>query len=123
MAFVRKRDYSGILKTVKVELGTLLGLEKDEDVYVTLKEPDTHITLELRKIADQGEEALLECFAKHLPDLMVDHNFYDDEELKEKLTNHEVLEIILAKTEVFAKVANTYTDAVFTSRPSQRSEK
>ena len=43
-------NYSNSLRKVKIEFGTLLGLEKDDEAYVTLKELDTMTTLKLKDV-------------------------------------------------------------------------
>lgn len=117
MPFVRTRDYKNIIQTVKVEIGTLLGQEKDEDVYVVFKEPTTEISLHLRKATEKGEEEVLSCFAENLSKLIVEHNLYETE--KDLMSNEAVSELLLEKTEIFSKIASSYTETVFHSRPNQ----
>ena len=47
--FARERDYSTFLQTVRIDVGTLVGLEKDEEAYVILKELPT---LEMLRLTD-----------------------------------------------------------------------
>ena len=117
MPFVRTRDYKNIIQTVKVEIGTRLGQEKDEDVFVVIKEPSTEISLQLRKAAEKGEEEVLSCFGANLTKLIVEHNLYETE--TELMSNDAVSELLLEKTEVFSRIASEYTESVFHSHPNQ----
>ena len=41
MKYVRNKAYENAIQKVRVNFGTLIGLEKDEDAYVILKELPT----------------------------------------------------------------------------------
>ena len=46
--FVQKRDYGAFLQSVRVNVGKEVGLEKEEDAYLVLKELPTLEMIELR---------------------------------------------------------------------------
>lgn len=117
MAYYKNHKY---FKTVKVWLTEepevkAEGEEKDDRVYVTLREPTTDEAFSLR--TDKEEEAI-QAFRELLEHIIIDHNFYADEKETEKLANGEVAETIYASYPTFIKVLTDYTSAVFQSPKS-----
>ena len=105
-------NYNNSLRKVKIEFGTLLGLEKDEEAYVTLKELDTMTTLKLKDVSQTGNQNdIMEFFKEVLPKIIVAHNLYENET---KLMNYkEVVDLIYEKLELTSKVMSEYTSAMF----------
>jgi len=105
-------NYSNSLRKVKIEFGKLLGLEKDEEAYVTLKELDTLTTLKLKDVSQTGNQNdVMEFFKEVLPKIIVTHNLYENET---KLMNYkEVVDLIYEKLELTSKVIGEYTSAMF----------
>ena len=110
-------NYNNSLRKVKIEFGKLLGLEKDEEAYVTLKELDTMTTLKLKDVSLTGNQNdLMEFFKEVLPKIIVAHNFYENET---KLMNYkEVVDLIYEKLELTSKVIGDYTSYMF--RPNSK---
>ena len=105
MAFFKNHKY---FKTVKVEI--------NEDAWVLLREPTTDEAFSLRT---DDENAALEAFRKLLPEIIIDHDFYEDETEQVKLKNSEVAEIVGNSYTGFFEVLNTYTTQVFRSSKSE----
>lgn len=105
-------NYNNSLRKVKIEFGTLLGLEKDEEAYVTLKELDTMTTLKLKDVSQAGNQNdVMEFFKEVLPKIIVTHNLYENET---KLMNYkEVVDFIYEKLDLTSKVIGDYTSAMF----------
>ena len=107
-------NYSNSLRKVKIEFGTLLGLEKDEEAYVTLRELDTMTTLKLKDVSQTGNQNdVMEFFKEVLPKIIVTHNLYETE--TKIMTNQAVTDFIYEKLEVTSKVIGEYTSSMFRS--------
>ena len=105
-------NYNNSLRKVKIEFGTLLGLEKDEEAYVTLKELDTMTTLRLKDVSLSGNQnELMEFFKSIFPGIIVTHNLYETE--TKLMTKEDVVNIIYEKLELTSKVISEYTSAMF----------
>lgn len=50
-----KNVNSYIVKT-KINIGTLLGCETDEEAYIVLREPTTELAIKLKNASGEGEE-------------------------------------------------------------------
>ena len=100
--FARERDYSAFLQTVRIDVGTLVGLEKDEDAYIVLKE--------------LPERATLEVIRELLPSMITDHSFFEDTKGQRKMKAEDVAELIFSSLELTAKVVDEYTTRAFRSR-------
>jgi hypothetical protein len=103
----KKQSY---LKKVEVDLSEQLNCE---DVQVTLREPSTKEAFSLRA---EDEEKAVEAFKELLPSLIIDHNFYADDEENVKAGNQEVVDIIFENFQAFQKVLSDYTSAVFQAK-------
>ena len=107
-------NYSNSLRKVKIEFGTLLGLERDEEAYVTLRELDTMTTLKLKDVSQTGNQNdVMEFFKEVLPRIIVTHNLYETE--TKIMTNQAVKDFIYEKLEVTSKVIGEYTSSMFRS--------
>lgn len=105
-------NYHNALRKVKIEFGTLLGLEKDEEAYVTLRELDTMTILKLKDVSQTGNQnEIMEFFKEVLPTIIVTHNLYENET---KLMNYkEVTDFIYEKLDLTSKIIGGYTSAMF----------
>lgn len=117
--FVRDKDYENAIQKVKILLGTKLGMEKDEDVYVTFREPSEKEVLLLKVAKDDVER--LDAFQKIFEASLVEHNFYETESLK--MENKAVIELLFEKMDTTDKLISDYSSAVFLSRMSEGAEK
>ena len=114
--FARERDYSAFLQTVRIDVGTLVGLEKDEDAYIVLKELPTLEMLRLKEASDKGERATLEVIRELLPSMITDHSFFEDTKGQRKMKAEDVAELVFSSLELTAKVVDEYTTRAFRSR-------
>ena len=101
MAYYKNHKY---FKTVKVEI--------TEDAWVLLREPTTDEAFSLRT---DDEEQAMEAFKALLPNIVIDHNFYEDETEAVKLPIEEVAKIVAESYTGFFEVLNQYTSQVFRS--------
>lgn len=111
MAFVREKAYGNAIQKVRVDFGTLVGQENDEDAYVVLKELPTLETMQLNEAHARGDVALMEFFHEVLPHIIVEHNLYETE--KEKMSTKAVTDFIFEKLELTSKVVSEYAGAAF----------
>ena len=112
-------NYNDTLRKVRVEIGTLLGLAKDDEAFLVLKELGTFATLKMKEVAEgDGQTAMLEYFHKILPDIIVQHNFYVNENTLMK--NKEVADLLFEKLSVTTQVIKEYTSALF--QPDRKTE-
>lgn len=105
-------NYHNALRKVKIEFGTLLGLEKDEEAYVTLRELDTMTILKFKDVSQTGNQNdVMEFFKEVLPTIIVTHNLYENE--TKLMSNQAVTDLIYEKLELTSKVMGEYTSAMF----------
>ena len=112
--YVKKNDYEKALRKVKIEFGTLVGLDTDAEAFLELKELDTLTTLKLRSLADKQDEVIA-YFKEILPNIIMDHNLYETED--KKMSNKEIANFIFEKIELSTKVMTEYTKAIFRIKP------
>lgn len=111
--YIREKNYSNAIQKVTIEVGTLVGLEEDKEAYITLKELPTLETLKLKDSTDKGEDILV-FFKEVLPQIIVDHNFYENE--KKKMTNEDLTEFIFERMAFSTKILKEYSHASFFSQ-------
>lgn len=121
MAFYRDKNYENCIQKVKINLGKAFGSDKDEDIFVELKELPTLETMKLRDAYEEGEVQLMEYLRKVLPNVLIDHNFYETE--AKKMKNEDVIGLLFEKLEATSKVVSEYSDALFTSHGKEKEEK
>ena len=113
----KQQQYEKSLRRVKIEFGTLLGLDEDKEAYVTLRELDTMTTLQLKEVAQNGSQNELMYFFKQiLPKIIIVHNLYESE--NKIMTNEAVADLIYEKLELTSKVISEYTGYMF--RPDRK---
>lgn len=111
--FIKSKHYDTCIQKVRIELGSLVGLEHDNEAYIMLKELPTLQMLKLKEVSEHGEYETLILLKELLPEILVDHNFYEDEQAKKKMKHAEVADLIFASLELTVKVVNEYTHAGF----------
>ena len=110
--YIKNKNYDNSLRRVKIEFGTIIGLEEDKEAYVTLRELDTMTTLRLKDVSQSGNQNDLMMFFKDiLPRIIVTHNLYETE--TKIMSNEEVTNFIYEKLELTSKVMGEYTKAMF----------
>ena len=112
-----KKPYGG-LETVKVNVGLILGEEKDEDAFIVLKEPGFKVTLALEQA---GESEAANVFLDALEDLIADHNLMETE--TDKMTNEAVAELIKTKAALGIHMLKAYTNGLFRFLPNRKGGK
>ena len=117
--FIKAKNYDKCIQKVRIEVGSLVGLEKDDEAYILLKELPTLQMLTLKDSAEKGESETLSLLKELLPSILVDHNFYEDENAQKKMRNEEVANLIFESLDLTVKVVQEYTHAGFFS-PAQK---
>lgn len=120
--FNRSKKAHGGLTAWQINIGTLLGEEKDEDAFIVLTELPIGLSMGLRNLAQKknAETAMVKFFAEALPVVLVDHNLHETE--TELMKNEDVIELLKGKTDIFLHVMSEYTSHLFPTPPS-KSEK
>jgi hypothetical protein len=114
--FIKTKNYDKCIQKVRIEVGTLVGLEKDDEAYILLKELPTLEMLRLKEASEKGENETLSLLRDLLPSILVDHNFYEDENAQRKMKNQDVAALVFESLDLTVKVVNEYTHAGFFSR-------
>ena len=112
--FVQKRDYGAFLQSVRVNVGKEVGLEKEEDAYLVLRELPTLEMIELRDAYEKGQKELLVFFKEVLPKIIIEHNFYETED--KKMDNDAISRLIFERMDLSGKVIGEYSTAAFFTR-------
>lgn len=99
-----------IVKT-KINIGTLLGCETDEEAYIVLREPTTELAIKLKNASGEGEEGILGFFKDALPKLIVEHNLYEEE--GKLMTKSDVASLIFENLPLTMKVVEEYSESAF----------
>ena len=99
-----------IVKT-KINIGTLLGCETDEEAYIVLREPTTELAIKLKNASGEGEGGILKFVQDALPKIIVDHNLYEEE--GKLMTKADVASLIFENLPLTMKVVEDYSEAAF----------
>ena len=121
--FIKTRNYDKCIQKVRIEVGTLVGLEKDDEAFILLKELPTLEMLRLKESSEKGENETLCLLRDLLPSILVDHNFYEDESAQKKMKNQDVAALVFESLDLTVKVVNEYTHAGFFSRANKSADK
>lgn len=121
MAYVNKRDRENAIIKVKIEFGTKLNCEKDEDAVITLREPTELEVLQWREAQQESNLKAMQEFRNLLVDMTLSHNLMEDE--NEKMSNDAVIDLIFSKTGLAEFVLTRWTEAVFRSPQSSKEGK
>lgn len=113
--FVREKHYENAIQKVKVELGKELGLDNATDAHVTFREPTERDVLKLKAAQDEVER--LDAFKQIFVDSLIDHDFYEKEDVK--MTAEAVIDLLFEKMDTTDKLVTEYSNAVFLSRMSE----
>lgn len=62
--FIQKRDYGAFLQSVRVNVGKEVGLSKEEDAYLVLRELPTLEMLELRDAYEKRTKRAISIFQR-----------------------------------------------------------
>lgn len=119
--FIKTKNYDKCIQKVRIEIGTLVGLEKDNEAFITLKEIPTIQMMELKESYEKGEKALMNFFKNLLPSIISEHNFYETEQ--KKMSSSDLASLIFESIELTQKVINTYTNASFFTRQQRKGGK
>jgi len=114
--FIKTRHYEHCIQKVRIEVGTLVGLEADEEAYIVLRELPTLEMLTLKEASEKGEHQTLMLLRELLPAILTDHNFYEDADAKKKMDNREVAALVFESLDLTVKVVDEYTHAAFFTR-------
>ena len=106
MSFHKGKNY---LKTVTVDVSEELS---SENTFVKFREPTTGEAFSLRV---EDESGAIEAFRVLLPQILIDHNFFEDEEETTKMSNEDVVSTLYSTYPAFTKVLTEYTKSVFRS--------
>lgn len=112
--FIKSRNYDGCIQRVRIDVGTLVGLEKDDEAFITMKEIPTMQMMDLKDAYADGEKALMEYFRSLMPAIITNHSFYVTEQ--RKMTGEELTELVFESIELTQKVIGSYTEAAFFTR-------
>ncbi len=115
--FIRQKAYDNAIQKVRIEFGTLIGLEQDKEAFVLLKELPTMEMMQLNEAQGKGHSELLKYFKEVLPHIIVDHNLYETEE--KKMTNEAVTGFIFEKLDVTSKIVSDYATCGFFTRTNK----
>lgn len=111
--FIKSKDYDRCIQKVRIEVGSLVGLQKDDEAYILLKELPTLQMLKLKDSSERGENETLALLRELLPSILVDHNFYEDENAQRKMKGEDVANLVFESLDLTVKVVNEYTHAAF----------
>lgn len=118
--FYKNRNYTAAIEKVKIEFGTLIGCEKDEEAYVVLKELPTMEMAKLTRAQEESIESLMEFFRKAMPGIIVEHNLMENEE--KKMTNRDVVDLIYEKFSLTQVIIEKYSNAAFFTRLNKKAD-
>ena len=111
--FIKTKNYDRAIQKVRIEVGTYVGLERDDEAFLVLRELPTGDMLKLTG-TNGGDTETLSFFKEVLPHIIVDHNFYETEQ--KKMKNEDVVEFIFDKFDLCTKVLSEYSNASFFTR-------
>lgn len=116
--FYKNKNYEAAIQTVKLEIGTYLGCEKDEEAFIVLKEMPSLDMTELSKAQEAGQESLIEFFRNELPRIIKAHNLMEDDD--HLMSNEAVAELIYEKFDLTIKIITEYSNAAFFTRLNKK---
>ena len=119
--YVQKRNYGAFLQSVKVNVGKECGMENEEDAFITLRELPTLEMMNLREAYEKGQKELIMFFKEVLPKIIIDHNFYEDE--NKRMTNEALANLVFERMELSSKVIGEYSQASFFTQTKEGEEK
>lgn len=112
--YIHSKNHSTAIQSVKIDIGLSLGLEKDEDAWIELKEMPAIELLQFRKAVNNSETEALGYFRQVLPVIIRDHNLMLDE--SRKMSSEDVTALLYEKFFAIVAVVEKYTSASFFSQ-------
>lgn len=109
--FIRNKNYEKCIQRIKIEVGKIVGLSKDDEAFITLREIPTIDMLKLMNASNESDVKTLEFFRDILPSIIVDHNFYESEQ--EKMKPKSLASLIFESIELTQKILGDYLSASF----------
>jgi hypothetical protein len=91
---------------IRINIGQYFECDKDENVYVVLREP----TYAESQLVGEDDEAANEKFLELLPSLLIDHNFEKD--AGGAATAKEVVDILECSVSALVYVVQTWKEAL-----------
>jgi hypothetical protein len=119
--FIREKNYDNFIAKVRIHIGLELGLEKEDEAFIEIKELPTVETMKMKSVYEEGEVALIEYFKSILPIAIIDHNLYESESVK--MSSEAVANLIFEKTNLATKVIGEYIDKVFFTLAKKNGDK
>lgn len=109
--FIKSKNYEHCIQRVRIDVGAQVGLSKDDEAFIVLKEIPTIDVLKLRDASNKDEVQALEFFRELLPSVIVDHNFYETEQ--EKMKPKALASLIFESLDLTQKILSEYLNATF----------
>jgi hypothetical protein len=104
--FVKSKHYAGYIIKARVNLGQYFD-QPEADVYVVLREMTMNQKMSFQEAAKGGDGvATFRAFQEVLPKLVVDHNFYEDDD--KPMQPAQVVEILMEREAVAMAVLEEY---------------
>ncbi len=119
--YVQKRNYGAFIQSVKINVGLECNMDKEDDAFITLRELPTLEMMNLREAYDKGQKELIMYFREILPTIIIDHNFYEDE--NKRMTGENLTNLIFEKMELSSKVIGEYSQASFFTQQKKKEDK
>jgi hypothetical protein len=111
----KEKDYDKTIQKATVYLGIALGLDVDEDAFVTIKEMDMPGMIRVARAQNEGDtEKLFRSIFDILPDAIIDHNLYANETTK--MSNKDVVDLLNDATMAGTLVVNAFVELLTFTR-------
>lgn len=120
MAYIRTK--SNYIQKVRLEIGKAMGEQEDGDVFLVLREPTSKMMLEMSELSAGNERDLIEYFGRILPEIIVNHNFYEDEAQAQKMSNEDIAALIMDTVGAMTIVMDHYYQASFFTQRQKTAE-
>lgn len=120
MAYIRTK--SNYIQKVRLEIGKVMGEQEDSEVFLVLREPTSKMMLEMSELSTENERDMIEYFGKILPEIIVNHNFYEDEAQTQKMSNADIAALIMDTVGAVSTVMEQYYQAAFFTRQQKTAE-
>ena len=119
--FNYKKNYQNAIQSTKVYIGDLLGCETKEEAYIELKEMRTGLVMEMKKAQEKGDDEMIIFFQRILPEIIMSHNLYMDEE--KKMISQEVTDLVFDKVELTMRLIQEYSQMSFFHQGKKKGNK
>lgn len=119
--FVKAKDFGKYIQTIRLSIGLELGLDSADEAFIKLRELPTMEMIALEKLQTGSDSDVCNYFREVLPSIIVDHNIYEDENVK--MTNEGVCNLIFENTRLTLRVVKEYFSASFFTQSKRKEEK